>query len=139
MAIEVKRFPLPDLKGASMTVTGQHGETVVTSAPSYDIPRILELSIDRDRRRLEIKFIYSDSEGSTAQRVDKDLTVFVGLNSGKVLGFLVENFTGAPGHVVVGLVKAIDDRQPARENQRLNFLTVRNLVSTRMEELLAGR
>lgn len=139
--MEKIRLSLPDVEGASTTVTGKHGETVVTSASPYDIPRFLELQVDRTAHRLIITFGYPDSEEATRQPADNDLVVLLGVNSGKLLGFEVENFTEKPGGVVVHLVRAIDNRmvKPARINQRLNFETVKGVVQNRVEKLLAAR
>ena len=59
------------------------------------------------------------------------------MNSGKLLGFVVKEFQ-KPGEVTVGLIRVVDQQlqRATRENQRLNYQTIRDVVQNKMEKAL---
>ena len=134
--MESFRVALPEIQGTRMVVHGIQGDTTV-SASAYDVPRFMEVKLDHATRVLRIEFGYPDREDSTPHEVQKGFSVLVGVNSGKLLGFVVKEFQ-KPGEVTVGLIRVVDQQlqRATRENQRLNYQTIRDVVQNKMEKAL---
>jgi len=115
-----------------------HGTVpVVLSLSAYDIPK--SVSADLQGGQLRITFNYVDNEESVARPADHDLTVLVGKNSGKVLGFVVKSDARKPREITVRIVQGVDEqlrRAALRPNQRLNYRLIRRVVESKLELLL---
>jgi hypothetical protein len=115
-----------------------HGNVpVVLSLSAYDIPK--SLSVEPQGGELRITFNYVDHEEAIARRADHDLTVLVGKNSGKVLGFVVKPDARQPREITVRIVQGVDEqlrRVALRPNQRLNYRLIRRVVENKLEPLL---
>jgi hypothetical protein len=117
-----------------------HGDVpVILSLSAYDTPSSLNVE-NPGGGILRISFDYVDREARVARPVDDDLTVFVGKNSGKVLGFEVRRNARKPREIAVRIVEGVDAqlRSTTRPNQRLNYKLIKRVVSSKLEPLLAG-
>jgi hypothetical protein len=115
-----------------------HGTVpVILSLSAYDIPN--SLSVEPQGGQLRITFNYVDQEEAIARSADHDLTVLVGKNSGKVLGFVVRPDARKAREITVRIVQGVDEqlrRAALRPNQRLNYRLIRRVVENKLEPLL---
>jgi hypothetical protein len=139
MGVKSQRIALPNVEGARVIVHGRHGEMVVSSS-AYDVPRYVDVKVSDSENRLWITFGYIDSEEAERRDLDPNFTVLVGVNSGKLLGLEARNLSRSTGEVVISLVKAVDQQleHATRDNQKLNYGMIRNVVKDRVAPLLAG-
>ena len=110
---------------------------VVLSLSAYDLPQAV--TVKREEGRIEIRFQYPDNEQDDVVIVGSDLSVILGKNSRKVLGFTVSGGR-EPKEVTVRVVQGVDAqiRLAQRDNQRMNYRVIRRVMADRLEPLLAG-
>jgi hypothetical protein len=88
---------------------------------------------------IRVRFTYSDQEQDDVRPLGNGLTMLVGRNSGKVLGFDIK--VQAPAHELAAqIVRGVrnEESQPnLRDNQRMNYQLIRRVVGDRLEPLLA--
>ena len=115
-----------------------HGDAVVSLSPSgYDVPR--SVSVLRDPSgNLLITFDYVDQEKPDKRQVDDASVILVGEHSGKVLGFVMRD---APEDITQRIVTSVDWQlaRASKDNQRLNYQLIRNVVLTKLGSLLTPK
>ena len=126
----------PEALARHMRKTMHGNEPVVLSLSAYDVP--MSMTMDKSEGGYELRFEYADHEPAIDHVVDNDLTVQLGKHSGKVLGFYVRP-TKTPKDIKVRIVEGVEQELAGtlRDNQRLNYQLVKEVVSTEMDELIA--
>jgi len=116
--------------------TFTRGVPVILSLSAFDVPRSVSVERDSARHTLRLTFQYVDNEEAVAETVNPDLIVWLGKNSKKVLALEVK---GAPAlDIQVRIVHGVDEqlRRATKDNQRLNYKLIRNVVSSKKLEPL---
>jgi len=137
------RIALPDIVGARLIVQGKHGEMVISSS-AYDVPKFMDVQVNRVTHTLRLDFGYLDQEASRPQRLDEDFTVYIGVNSGKLLAMEARNLSKNSGEIVVGLTNSVERQleHATRDNQKINYAMIKDVVQNqlrnRLSPLLAG-
>jgi hypothetical protein len=112
---------------------------VFVSLSSYDVPQSLTVQKGGRPGFIRVRFTYSDQEQDDVRPLGNGLTMLVGRNSGKVLGFDIK--VQAPAHELAAqIVRGVrnEESQPnLRDNQRMNYQLIRRVVGDRLEPLLA--
>jgi hypothetical protein len=120
-----------DLQIPTMQARKRGGGYVALSPSAYDIPR--------QNAWVKITFDYPDSEQAEQRVVDEHLTVLMGKDSGKVLGFIVANTKKEPPLAIVArIVDGVSKQfqRATRDLQKLNYQVIQNVVDTKLGDLL---
>jgi hypothetical protein len=136
--METTRLPLDNLRVESLQATAHGKVPVILSLSAYDIPRAVKIERVASGM-LSITFEYLDQEEPDNRVVDPDLTVIVGKKTEKVLGFMVNPTKTQPSDVSVRIVRGVDEqlRRATRENQRMNYRVIKDVVTDRLQLLLS--
>ena len=129
-----------ELTAESRSDAMAHGNVpVVLSLSSFDVPRAINVERN-DPTLLRITFQYVDYEARVDRSVGPDLIVWLGKDSGKVLGFELKRVPHQkPRDVIVRIVHGVDEqlRRATRDNQRLNYALIKRVLERRVEPALA--
>jgi hypothetical protein len=112
---------------------------VILSLSAYDVPNSFTVTVVGDSLRID--FGYIDREAAEHRSVDDRLTVLLGKNSGKVLGFIVKPDAQRPREITVRIAHGVDEQmsRATRSNQRMNYALIKRIVQRRLETALAER
>ena len=127
-----------DVVAESQTTLTTGGVPVILSLSPFDVPR--SVTVDRDASRLRLTFQYVDNEEPVIETVRPDFIVSLGKNSRKVLAVEIKGTAGSAWDIRVRIVEGVDAqlRRATKDNQRLNYRAIRNVVqSKKLEPLLA--
>lgn len=111
---------------------------VILSLSAFDIPH--SISVDRKDDAISITFQYLGHEEPVKRDAGPGLSVIVGKNSGKVLGFVAKRTSQQPRDITVRIVRGVEEelKRATRPNQRMNYKLIDRVVRTKLEPLLAG-
>lgn len=115
------------------------GVEVSISLSVFDIPKSLTVNTDEEPGKMRIAFNYIDNEKAIEQKGNDKISFFVGENSGKLMGFLINYGDQSPKRIAIEINEFVDNEitNLKRENQRLNYGLIKELVSSEVEPLLA--
>lgn len=118
-------------------LTRSRGVVLYMSPSTYDVPQ--SVTIAADRGEVVLAFQYLDREEEHELHIDEKLIFHVGRNSGKVLRILAKNTDGpreAAAHIVSGIDAQLDYLR--RDNQKMNYAIIRDLLTHQLQPALAG-
>ena len=115
------------------------GVEISISLSVFDIPKSLTVNTDEEPGKMRIAFNYIDNEKAIEQKGNDKISFFVGENSGKLMGFLINYGDQSPKRIAIEINEFVDNEitNLKRENQRLNYGLIKELVSSEVEPLLA--
>jgi hypothetical protein len=117
-----------------------HGKTPVgVSLSGYDVPQSLTVARDEQAGAIRITFGYVDQEEAIELKAHEGLTVLIGKNSRKLLGFIVRRPTQFPGEIQIQLDQTVDEqiRKATKDHERMNYEVIKKVLSTELTPLLA--
>ncbi len=81
---------------------------------------------------MKLTFHYIDNEKAIERKRNDTTSIFVGENSGKLMGFLIKYGKKNPKKIAIEINEVVDKEIPnlKRENQRLNYGLIKELVSS---------
>jgi hypothetical protein len=113
----------------------------------YDVPREMRGNYDEQTKEFRIDFVYSDAEASSPTPLDDKITMLVGKNSGKILGFVVHTEKLPNLTISFGLKRTIQDivggvRKRAEGlktfNQKENYRLIESVLEKNRDSLSAA-
>lgn len=109
------------------------------SLSPYDLPREVEGKLDKSTGVFHILFRYLDQEPAVARQIDDEITINVGKNSGKILGFEVQVRKGGIRQIELQTTRAVENEIPRlqRVNQKANFEVVRSVLESRRDSIFS--
>ena len=116
------------------------GVEISISLSVFDIPKSLTVNTDEEQGKMKITFNYIDNEKAIEQKRNDKINIFVGENSGKLMGFLINYGGKNPKRIAIEINEFVENELTnlKRENQRLNYGLIKELVSSsEIEPLLA--
>ena len=128
------------LEAKEVKVDDTVGDVKVSISLSvFDIPTSLTVKTDEERGKMEIAFNYIDNEKAIERKRNDTISIFVGENSGKLMGFLINYGDKNPKKIAIEINEVVDNEitNLTRENQRLNYGLIKELVSSEVEPFLA--
>lgn len=105
----------------------------------FDIPKSLTVNTDEEQEKMKLTFHYIDNEKAIEQKRNDTTSIFVGENSGKLMGLLINYGDKNPQRIPIEINEFVEKEIPnfKRENQRLNYGLIKELVaSSEVEPLL---
>lgn len=123
-------------------ITIAHGKVHVALSPStFDVPVALTAELDKQARTLHVTLSYVDDEKADERQVDDFLALLVGKKSGKLIGFRLKSVGQEPQDIKLRIIKGVEQQmgRATRDNQRLNYNLVKDVVSSELEPLLAAQ
>ncbi len=110
---------------------------------TFDIPRDATADIDKEAGLLTFRFRYVDDEpAGPSQRIDDDISIDVGKNSGKLLALRINAKRYQAGELLVTFHRAIDAMGPAltrmrnlKAHQRENYQLVNAVIHTNRKKV----
>ena len=117
-----------------------NGVKISISLSVFDIPKSLTVNTDEEQEKMKLTFHYIDNEKAIEQKRNDTTSIFVGENSGKLMGLLINYGDKNPQRIPIEINEFVEKEIPnlKRENQRLNYGLIKELVaSSEVEPLLA--
>ena len=116
------------------------GAKVSISLSVFDIPKSLTVNTDAEQEKMKLTFRYIDNEKAIERKRTDTTSIFVGEHSGKLMGLLIHYGDKNPRRIPMEIHEFVEKEIPKlkRENQRLNYGLIKELVSSsEVEPLLA--
>src|SRR5258708_7853060 len=107
MEVREIRLTADDMKGAEAAFA-RGTVPVILSLSAFDVPQ--SFTVDPQGVNIRVTFNYIDQEPSEERFVDEGLTVSIGKNSGKVLGFTVKQNAQLAREITVRIAQGVDQQ-----------------------------
>ena len=135
------KLDLGNLKKDVVSTFTRGDSNVLVSLSSYDVPQSLTFR-PQHQGLIQVRFDYPDQEQDDAKKLNECVTLILGKNSGKVLGFDLHTTPSYRAHdLALQVMRGVEEeekRPGLRDNQRLNYRLIGRVVGENLEPLLAA-
>ncbi len=128
-----------EYQGVGKETKSVRGLSIELSLSPYDLPREVEGRLDKATAIFHIFFRYLDQEEAVPKRLNDTITMKIGKNSGKILGFEIQVEKLGIQEIAVQITHAVQSEIPhlTKFNQKANFEVIRSVLDRNKDSIFS--